>query len=226
MKLKQTGIAVAVFTIVTSCNNQASETSESKGDTSTSQTSNAAMDTSSNMSNMGSTNTSNDLMSSMNSSMDKMKNAPMTGDFDIDFANMMIEHHQGGIDMAQVEISKGRDEAMKSKAQEIITKQQKEQQELRDFVSSYKPSGMKHGEGELQKEMSKMSDKMKGMQMTGNMDKDFATMMSSHHEDGISMNKVELKNGMSDRLKQMAQKSISDQQKDIAELKKLMNNQK
>lgn len=58
---------------------------------------------------------------------------------------------------------------------------------------------------------------MKSMQMTGDVDKDFATMMASHHQDGIEMAKMELKNGMSDKLKKMAQKSIDDQQKDIKE---------
>lgn len=164
-----------------------------------------------------------DLMKPMNDMMAKMQSMQMTGDFDVDFANMMIEHHQGGIDMAQVEVSNGKDEKMKAKAQEIMTMQKEEQQQLRDFVSSYKSSGMKHGEGELQKSMSAMNDKMKSMQMSGDVDKDFAMMMSSHHEDGIAMEKMELKNGMSDKLKQMSQKSITSQQKDIKELKALMS---
>jgi len=156
-------------------------------------------------------------MKAMDDMMAKMQLMKMTGDFDVDFANMMIEHHQGALDMAQVEASQGKDEKMKSKAQEILTKQKKEQQELKDFVQNYKPSGMKHGEGEMQKSMSKMMDKMKSMQMSSNIDKDFVTMMASHHQDGISMAKMELKNGMSDKLKQMAQKSIDDQQKDMKE---------
>lgn len=164
-----------------------------------------------------------DLMKPMNDMMVKMQSMQMTGDFNVDFANMMIEHHQGGIDMAQVEVSDGKDEKMKTKAQEILTMQKEEQQQLRDFVSSYKSSGMKHGEGELQKSMSTMNDKMKSMQMSGDVDKDFALMMSSHHEDGISMEKMELKNGMSDKLKQMSQKSITSQQKDIKKLKALLS---
>ncbi|MEJ7830773.1 MAG: DUF305 domain-containing protein, partial [Segetibacter sp.] len=166
------------------------------------------------------------LLKSMNDMMDKMHSMQMTGDFDVDFANMMIEHHQGGIDMAQLEASQGNDEKMKAKAQEILTRQQQEQQQLKDFVQNYKKSGMKHGEGEMQKSMSKMMEKMKSMQMSGNVDKDFATMMSSHHEDGISMSKMELKNGMSDKLKQMSQKSIDHQQKDIKEFQAWLSSHK
>lgn len=158
-----------------------------------------------------------ELMKAMAASMDQMHSVQMSGDFDVDFANMMIAHHQGANDMAQVELSQGKDEKMKAKAQEIITMQKDEQQKLKDFVTSYKPSGMKHGEGELQQSALKMMQKMKSMQMTGDVDKDFATMMSSHHQDGISMSKMELKNGMSDKLKQMTQKSITNQEKDIKE---------
>lgn len=200
---------------VSACGNS-SENGTTNTDTSTTSTSSATAQT---PTTQDTSMQGGDLMKPMNDMMDKMHSKQMTGDFDVDFANMMIEHHQGGIDMAQVEVSQGKDDKVKAKAQEILTKQQKEQQELKDFVSSYKPSGMKHGEGEMQKSMQTMMDKMKSMQMSGDVDKDFATMMISHHEDGISMAKLEVKNGMADKLKQMAKKGIADQQKDISELK-------
>lgn len=208
------------------CGNKVSQTTESS-DSATSATTNAAHDTMGTMTHRADTagtsmSMGSGMMAPMQSTMSKMQSMNMTGDFDIDFANMMIEHHQGGIDMAQMEVAQGKDEKMKAKAQEIIDKQKKEQQELRDFVSSYKPSGMKHGEGELQKSMQSMMGQMKGMQMSGDTDKDFAMMMTHHHEHGIAMNKMELQHGMSDKLKQLAKKSNSDQQKDIAELKSLM----
>lgn len=156
-----------------------------------------------------------DLMSSMNEMMARMQSKQLSGDFDADFANMMIEHHQGGIDMAQIELASGKDENMRNKAQEISAKQQKEIQELRNFIGNYKNSGMKHGEGELQRSMSEMKRKMQSMSMTNNIDKDFATMMRSHHQDGIAMSKLQLQHGMSDELKKMAQKGIDEQQKDI-----------
>jgi uncharacterized protein (DUF305 family) len=166
------------------------------------------------------------MMASMQPSMSKMQGMNMTGDFDVDFANMMIEHHQGGVDMAQMEVSQGKDEKMKAMAQKIIDEQKKEQQELRDFVSSYKPSGMKHAEGELKKSMQSMMDQMKGMSMTGDTDKDFATMMTHHHEHGVAMAKMEVANGMSDKLKKMAQKSITEQTKEIGEFKSWLNDKK
>jgi len=55
-----------------------------------------------------------------------MKNAPITGDPDHDFAAMMIPHHQGAIDMAKVELVYGKDPVLQRLAQEIIVTQDQE----------------------------------------------------------------------------------------------------
>ncbi|MGI8952226.1 MAG: DUF305 domain-containing protein [Chitinophagaceae bacterium] len=212
-----------------SCSNGNNNTT--KNDTANTTSTSSMSDSNNNMKmdsgmKMNSNQSNNGLMDAMNNMMANMNAMKMTGDFDKDFATMMIEHHQGAIDMAKIELAQGSDEKMKSMAQNIITKQTDEQNKLRDLLNNMKPSGMKMGEGELQKSMSEMSSKTKSMQMSGNVDKDFATMMSSHHQDGIAMAKLELKNGMDSKLKQMAQKGIDDQQKEINEFKTWQANHK
>jgi uncharacterized protein (DUF305 family) len=54
-----------------------------------------------------------------------MRIAP-TGDVDIDFARMMIPHHQGAIDMAVAELRFGRDERLRRLAQQLIVEQRQE----------------------------------------------------------------------------------------------------
>lgn len=218
-------VLIATVYLLASCSNSATTESDKKDSSTTHEhTDTTAHEHTTTENTTG--NTGTDLMSVMNSMMDKMHSMQMTGDFDVDFANMMVEHHQGAIDMAQVELSQGKDEKMKSKAQEIISKQKDEQQKLRDMAKSMKPSDMKMGEGELEKSMSGMMSKMKSMQMSGNVDRDFATMMMQHHQDGIAMAKMEVANGMNSDLKKMAQKGISDQQKDISEFKSWLSNNK
>jgi uncharacterized protein (DUF305 family) len=59
--------------------------------------------------------------------MDKdMAAAPMTGDVDHYFAQMMIPHHQGAIEMAKSELLYGKDPVMRRLAQEILVDQQSE----------------------------------------------------------------------------------------------------
>ena len=64
-----------------------------------------------------------------------------------------------------------------------------------------------------------MTGKMKAMHMSGDIDKDFATLMIAHHEGAVDMAKKELVNGMSGKLKQSAQKIIDEQTKEIKAFK-------
>lgn len=53
-------------------------------------------------------------------------NVKPTGDVDVDFAAMMIPHHQGAIDMAVAELRYGSNEQLRRIAQEIIVTQRQE----------------------------------------------------------------------------------------------------
>ncbi|MBT2326581.1 DUF305 domain-containing protein [Variovorax paradoxus] len=53
-------------------------------------------------------------------------NIKPSGDVDRDFAEMMIPHHQGAIEMAQAELRHGTNEQLRRIAQEIIVEQQQE----------------------------------------------------------------------------------------------------
>jgi uncharacterized protein (DUF305 family) len=65
--------------------------------------------------------------------------------------------------------------------------------------------------------MNKMMDKMKGMEMTGNHDKDFVMMMIPHHQSAVEMANNELSHGKKFEIKKMAQKIMEDQNKEIKE---------
>ncbi len=62
----------------------------------------------------------------MRSMAEGMDRAPMTGDPDRDFLAMMIPHHQGAIDMAQLVLVHGQDPLTRQLAEEIIASQQAE----------------------------------------------------------------------------------------------------
>ncbi len=66
--------------------------------------------------------------------------------------------------------------------------------------------------------MRNMNHAMMGRRMTGDADRDFASMMIAHHQGAIDMARVELQHGKDPDLKAMAQKVIDDQSREIKEL--------
>ena len=89
---------------------------------------------------------STDASMKMHKSMDDMQKKTaamkMTGNHDIDFAMMMVAHHQGAIDMAQAEIEAGKDPAMIKIAKSIITAQKKEIAQFEAWLKKH-PHSMK-----------------------------------------------------------------------------------
>ena len=65
--------------------------------------------------------------------MTQLQNA-IGADFDRLWLQMMIEHHQGAVDMANAEIAKGTNPDAKALAQNIITAQQAEIQQMRGML--------------------------------------------------------------------------------------------
>ena len=184
-----------------------------------------------------------DLHQAMNKMMQKMKSMKMTGDPDKDFAMMMIEHHQGAIDAANIIVKSGKDSKIKELAQKTLQMQPQEQKDLRKHTnmkhdqnatakkedshaahsqSSDANTSSSHSDqfsSEMNSAMEDMESKMKNMKMTGNLDHDFATMMIDHHQGAIDMAEIEKKHGKMSEVKNIADKIIADSQKDINELK-------
>ena len=75
---------------------------------------------------------------SMMGGMDSMQKMPMSGDTDKDFAMMMKIHHQGALDMAQVELDQGKSPEMKAMAKSIIAAQKKEIAQFDRWLAKHK----------------------------------------------------------------------------------------
>lgn len=75
---------------------------------------------------------------SMMKGMKDMESMSATGDTDYDFAMMMKKHHQSALDMANVELQKGKDPKLRSMAKGIITSQKKEIKEFDQWLAKHK----------------------------------------------------------------------------------------
>ncbi len=214
-------ITVTIITagiFLQSCKNNNSNSVATEADTSM-----ANMD---HTDNMEMKNLSNEMPKSMITMMANMNVIKMTGNFDIDFATIMIPHHQSAIDMAQDYLPNGKDNKIQAIAQNIIDTQKKEIEELKTIVANYKPAeteeplNASHRTGdhtELMATMNEMMDKMKAMKMSGNADKDFVIIMIPHHESAVTMAEDQISHGTSLELKKLANKIIDDQNKEIKE---------
>lgn len=79
-----------------------------------------------------------DMKGSMTGMMKAMESMKMSGDTDRDFAMMMKMHHQGAIDMAQMELQSGKDPKIRAMAKRIIDAQQKEIKEFDQWLGKQK----------------------------------------------------------------------------------------
>ncbi len=79
------------------------------------------------------------MMTGMKSMQQAMDHAPVTGDPDRDFVSMMTPHHQGAIDMAEVELRYGRDPGLRRLARDIVTAQKREIAEMDRWAASHPP---------------------------------------------------------------------------------------
>jgi len=78
-----------------------------------------------------------DMKPMMKRMSDKMASMPTTGNQDVDFAMMMRVHHQGAIDMAEMELKNGKEPEMKKMAKGIIAAQKKEIAQFDKFLAQH-----------------------------------------------------------------------------------------
>ena len=151
------------------------------------------------------------------------------------YVQMMLMHHEQGIKMAQTENDKGQRSEVKQLASKILTGQQQEKQELESFKSDttsgtsgtsgggHDMAGMGQMDMKDMPEMKKGDDAISRLQNASGTEADriFVASMIEHHQMAIQMSqqaKPKLKDA---KVRAFADKTIANQRKEVAELKKL-----
>lgn len=213
--MKKTFLLASFATFAFACNSN----TDSSGHTNHS----AHQDTTSNTKNQ---NEMNPITETMDKMMHQMHGATPTGNNDIDFAAMMIEHHKGAVEMAKVEVSKGANAELKTFAQKVIDDQEKEIRFMQEFISkaakTKSPNAEQFQKALNQSMMAMMNDKPT---IYNNIDKDFAAQMIPHHQSAVDMAKAYIEFGQEQSLKTLSQKIVRSQTSEITWLKQWLAKQ-
>ena len=161
----------------------------------------------------------NRMMDSMHAMMDRMEAMTMTMDPDNDFAEMMMMHHEGAINMAGVELTAGGNDSLKRFARKVIRDQEMEMMAFGSILMTLTVDTM---------DMAYMDEQMANMEktakaadvqiITGDIDNDFATLMMVHHQSAIDDASGYLHHGSNAQLKVIANNIITAQTMEIREL--------
>lgn len=72
-----------------------------------------------------------------NEKMHKDMGIALSGDADRDFAQSMIPHHQGAIDMARIALKHGKDPEIRKLAEDVVSAQEGEIAQLKEWLARH-----------------------------------------------------------------------------------------
>lgn len=78
-----------------------------------------------------------DYMQSMGGMKDDMHHGVMSNDPDVAFAQGMLPHHQGAVDMARIQLKYGKDPEMRALAENIIKAQDAEMAQMKAWLKAH-----------------------------------------------------------------------------------------
>ena len=215
--MKKTFYLAGLAAIALACNNNSNDTTKND-DSANHGTHHATPSTTKNPKEM------NPITESMGKMMRKMHGATPTGNNDVDFAAMMVEHHKGAVEMAKVEVDKGAKAELKAFAQKVIDDQNKEVDFMQNFISKAAKTKSSNA-AEFQKALNQSMTEMMNNNGTvyNDIDKDFAAQMIPHHQSAVDMAEAYLAYGKETSLKTLCQNIIRSQKTEIAWLKEWLD---
>ena len=141
--------------------------------------------------------------------------------YDIKFADAMIQHHQSGIEMAQLAVDKAESAELRAMAQQMIDDQRRDIEQLRSLrgnaamtpkTTTVQMPGMM-SESEMKQQMTRLES------ASGHaFDLAFTEIMPMHHEGALLMSRNEIQSGSNEGLKALARTIVDKQTRERTQL--------
>lgn len=153
-----------------------------------------------------------------------------TANIDVDFLANMIPHHKGAILSSKKLLETTKDNKLIELANNIVTEQEKEVAEFTQLVDELKAKNTSYADvdtaalgNEMEAIMNKMMEDMSAIEVAGNDDIDFLKGMIPHHQAAIDVSKKILEYTKDEKIKEIANRIITAQEKEIADMNNMLN---
>ncbi len=148
-------------------------------------------------------------------------------DADTMFAQMMIVHHQGAIEMSELAVTKAESAEVKALAERISAAQGPEIEQMTSWLTAWgEPTEAGGHAGHEGMDMDGMSQEEMMAQLEGlsgtEFDRAFLEGMIAHHQGAVEMSETQLADGQNPDALALAEKIIADQQAEIAAMQELL----
>ena len=153
-----------------------------------------------------------------------------TANIDADFLFNMIPHHEGAILSSQKLLETTKNEKLIELANNIITEQNKEVTEFDELIKELNAKNTDYSNidtealgNDMQFIMDKMMADMSSIEITGDNDIDFIKGMIPHHQAAIDVSKKILEYTKDNKIKEIANRIIKAQEKEIEDMNEMLN---
>lgn len=154
---------------------------------------------------------------------------------DKSFIEMMIPHHQGAVEMAQMAVNKGKSPEVKKLAESIIKDQNREIGQMRTWYKQWYGTEvpmmgmnmqMHHGMGQemmmvMQHQEIMDQEMMVALKNASNFDREFLRQMTSHHEMALMMAGMVVDGAVHPETRKLAKSIIQSQSAEINKMGQL-----
>lgn len=154
------------------------------------------------------------------------------------FIEMMIPHHQGATEMAEMALNRSKNPQVRKLAEAIIKAQTPETKQMQTWYKQWygtEPNhgmnmGMHNGTGKemmmsMQRRDMMNMDMTSALKNTSNFDQEFLTQMIRHHQSATMMAGLVVNSAEHPEIRNLAQNIIQGQTAEIAQMRQLLTQQ-